>query len=49
MNKTKTIYNTVRSVKFVLKPNSKQKETLESFFGLSRSWNHFKKLKLVEF
>ena len=26
MNKTKTIYNTVRSAKFVLKPNSKQKE-----------------------
>ena len=37
MNKTKTIYNTVRSAKFVLKPNSKQKEILESFFGLSRA------------
>ena len=37
MSKTKTIYNTVRSVKFVLKPNSKQKEILESFFGLSRA------------
>lgn len=36
MNKTKTIYNTIRSAKFVLKPNSKQKEILESFFGLSR-------------
>ena len=36
MNKTDNIYNTVRSVKFVLKPNSKQKEILESFFGLSR-------------
>ena len=37
MNKTKTIYNTVRSAKFVLKPNSKQKDILESFFGLSRA------------
>ena len=37
MSKTKTIYNTIRSVKFVLKPNSKQKEMLESFFGLSRA------------
>ena len=37
MNKTKSIYNTVRSAKFVLKPNSKQKEILESFFGLSRA------------
>lgn len=37
MSKTKSIYNTVRSVKFVLKPNIKQREILESFFGLSRA------------
>ncbi|EPY7847952.1 RNA-guided endonuclease InsQ/TnpB family protein [Campylobacter coli] len=37
MSKTKTIYSTVRSVKFVLKPSIKQKEMLESFFGLSRA------------
>ena len=37
MSKTKTIYSTVRSVKFVLKPTVKQKEILESFFGLSRA------------
>ena len=37
MSKTKSIYSTVRSAKFVLKPNSKQKEILESFFGLSRT------------
>ena len=37
MNKTKTIYNTIRSVKFVLKPTVKQKDILESFFGLSRT------------
>ena len=37
MNKTKNIYNTIRSAKFVLKPNSKQKDILESFFGLSRA------------
>ena len=37
MSKTKNIYNTIRSVKFVLKPNSKQKDLLESFFGLSRA------------
>ena len=37
MSKTKNIYNTIRSAKFVLKPNSKQKEILESFFGLSRA------------
>ena len=37
MNKTKTIYNTIRSAKFVLKPTIKQKEILESFFGLSRA------------
>lgn len=37
MSKTKTIYNTIRSVKFVLKPTIKQKEILESFFGLSRA------------
>lgn len=37
MSKTKNIYNTIRSAKFVLKPNSKQKEMIESFFGLSRA------------
>lgn len=37
MNKTDNIYSTIRSTKFVLKPNSKQKEILESFFGLSRA------------
>ena len=37
MNKTKSIYSTIRSAKFVLKPNSKQKEILESFFGISRA------------
>ena len=37
MSKTKTIYNTVRSAKFILKPTVKQKEILESFFGLSRA------------
>ena len=37
MSKTKNIYNTVRSAKFVLKPTVKQKEILESFFGLSRA------------
>ena len=37
MSKTKTIYNTIRSVKFVLKPTVKQKDILESFFGLSRT------------
>ncbi|CBJ93947.1 ISCaje3 transposase [Campylobacter phage CP220] len=37
MSKTKNIYSTVRSVKFVLKPNIKQREILESFFGLSRT------------
>ncbi len=37
MSKTNNIYSTIRSAKFVLKPNSKQKEILESFFGLSRS------------
>ena len=37
MNKTKSIYSTVRSAKFVLKPNVRQKEILESFFGLSRA------------
>ncbi|EMV9618984.1 transposase [Campylobacter coli] len=35
MNKTDNIYSTIRSAKFVLKPTSKQKEILESFFGLS--------------
>ena len=37
MSKTESIYSAVRSAKFVLKPNSKQKEVLESFFGLSRA------------
>ena len=37
MNKTDNIYSTFRSAKFVLKPNSKQKEILESFFGISRA------------
>ena len=37
MNKTENIYSTIRSAKFVLKPTSKQKEILESFFGLSRA------------
>ena len=38
MSKTDdNIYSAVRSAKFVLKPNSKQKEILESFFGLSRA------------
>ena len=36
MSKTDSIYSTIRSAKFVLKPTSKQKEILESFFGLSR-------------
>ena len=37
MNKTDNIYSTVRSAKFVLKPTSRQKEILESFFNLSRA------------
>ena len=37
MNKTSNIYSTIRSAKFILKPNSKQKEILESFFGISRA------------
>ena len=37
MSKTDNIYSTIRRAKFVLKPNSKQKEVLESFFGLSRA------------
>lgn len=37
MSKTENIYSTIRSAKFVLKPSSKQKEILESFFGLSRA------------
>ena len=37
MNKTDNIYSTIRSAKFVLKPTSKQKEILESFFGISRA------------
>ena len=37
MSKTDNIYSTIRSAKFVLKPNVKQKEVLESFFGLSRA------------
>ena len=37
MNKTDNIYSTIRSAKFVLKPTTKQKEILESFFGISRA------------
>ena len=37
MNKTSNIYSTIRSAKFVLKPTARQKEILESFFGLSRA------------
>ena len=37
MNKTDNIYSTYRSAKFVLKPTVRQKEILESFFGISRS------------
>lgn len=37
MSKTKSIYNTIRSAKFILKPTVKQKEILESFFGISRA------------
>ena len=37
MNKTDNIYSTIRSVKFVLKPTTRQKEILESFFGISRA------------
>ena len=37
MSKTNNIYSTIRSAKFVLKPTVKQKEVLESFFGLSRA------------
>ena len=37
MNKTDNIYSTYRSAKFVLKPTVRQKEILESFFGLSRA------------
>ena len=37
MNKTSNIYSTIRSAKFVLKPTVRQKEILESFFGLSRA------------
>ena len=37
MNKTSNIYSTIRSTKFVLKPTSRQKEILESFFGISRA------------
>ena len=37
MNKTDNIYSTIRSAKFVLKPNSRQKEILESFFGINRA------------
>ena len=38
MNKTDSIYSTIRSAKFVLKPTVKQKEILESFFGISRAF-----------
>ena len=37
MNKTSNIYSTIRSAKFVLKPTTRQKEILESFFGISRA------------
>ena len=37
MNKTDNIYSTIRSAKFVLKPTTRQKEILESFFGISRA------------
>ena len=37
MNKTSNIYSTYRSAKFVLKPTVRQKEILESFFGISRA------------
>ena len=37
MNKTSNIYSTIRSTKFVLKPTSRQKEILESFFGINRA------------
>ena len=37
MNKTSNIYSTIRSAKFVLKPTVRQKEILESFFGISRA------------
>ena len=37
MNKTNNIYSTIRSTKFVLKPTTRQKGILESFFGISRA------------
>ena len=37
MNKTDNIYSTIRSTKFVLKPTARQKEILESFFGINRA------------
>ena len=37
MNKTDNIYSTIRSAKFVLKPTVRQKEILESFFGINRA------------
>ena len=37
MNKTSNIYSTLRCAKFVLKPTTRQKEILESFFNLSRA------------
>ena len=37
MNKTNNIYSTIRSAKFVLKPTVRQKEILESFFGINRA------------
>ena len=37
MNKTDNIYSTIRSAKFVLKLTTRQKEILESFFGISRA------------
>ena len=37
MYNSTNIYSTIRSAKFVLKPTTKQKEILESFFGISRA------------
>ena len=37
MNKTSNIYSTLRCAKFVLKPTTRQKEILESFFGISKT------------
>ena len=37
MNKTSNIYSTYRCAKFVLKPTTRQKEILESFFDISKT------------